>query len=305
MARSRNIKPGFFKNYDLADAGSQVQLLFAGLWCLADREGRLEDKARLIKAELFPYYEFDVNGGLTQLERLKFICRYEVDDVPIIQVLNFRKHQSPHNTEKASVLPSMEFVTKENNLKTDGYIDNGVATVISPLDNDGNHPDSLIPDSLIHRLADSPIAEEKEVAVAQLPSEEEATDPEKQKPEKPQTETDMLKNAGIDGQLAKDFLRVRKAKKAPLTQTAVDGILREASVAGISVIEAVTICVDRNWLSFNAGWDWQPKQKSQNSASSRNSGFGKQPAQRIEYGDYEPLDENFNNMPVINGERIC
>lgn len=166
MARARNIKPGFFKNYDLADAGPQVQLLFAGLWCLADRDGRLEDKPRLIKAELFPYYEFDVNGGLTALERLKFICRYEVDDVPIIQVLNFKKHQSPHNTEKASVLPSMEFATKENNSKTDSYIDNGEPVVIPPLENDGKTPDSLIPDSLIHRLTDSQVAEEKEVAAA-------------------------------------------------------------------------------------------------------------------------------------------
>jgi hypothetical protein len=234
MARSRNIKPGFFKNYVLADAGPQVQLLFAGLWCLADRDGRLEDKPRFIKAELFPYYDFDVNGGLTELERLKFICRYRVDDMAIIQVLNFQKHQSPHKTEKASALPTMEFSAKESNSKTGSCVDNGEHTVISPLENDGNPPDSLllIPDSLIPEKKES-----------------KPVDPEKQL-----SETDMLKNAGIDWQLSKDFLKIRKAKKAPLTQTALDGLEREAALAGISVEDAVRICVERNWQGFKADW---------------------------------------------------
>jgi hypothetical protein len=30
----------------------------------------------------------------------------------------------------------------------------------------------------------------------------------------------------------------------------------------------------------------------------------KQPTQRPDYSDYTPLDENFNNMPVITGERV-
>lgn len=247
MARARNIKPGFFKNYDLADAGPQVQLLFAGLWCLADREGRLEDKPRFIKVEIFPYYDFDVNGGLTELERLKFICRYRVDDMAIIQVLNFKKHQSPHKTEKASALPTMEFSAKESNSKTSSCVDNGEPTVISPLDNDGNPPDSLI-----HRLTDSLIPEEKEVADAPCLPEE--TESKQVDLEKPLTEMDMLKKAGIDTQLAKDFLKIRKAKKAPLTQTAMQGIEREAEAAGISTVEAVRICVERNWQGFKADW---------------------------------------------------
>lgn len=110
------------------------------------------------------------------------------------------------------------------------------------------------------------------------------------------SEMDLLKNCGIDGQLAEDFLRVRKAKKAPLTKTALDGILRESALAGISPADAMRICIDRNWQSFNAAWDWKPKKDQQKP--------GKQPAVRPEYGDYEPLDENFNNMPLIDGERV-
>lgn len=149
MARARNIKPAFFKNYELADAGPVAQILFAGLWCLADREGRLEDKPRLIKAELFPYYDCDVNGELTVLQRLGFVRRYVNAGVAVIEVLNFKKHQAPHNTEKASTLPAFdpEFCdpAPAQPAPPGG---NGGLTVNSPLPNDGKTPDSLIPDSL-------------------------------------------------------------------------------------------------------------------------------------------------------------
>ena len=41
MARARNIKPGFFRNADLAELTFEARLLFIGLWTLADSEGRL------------------------------------------------------------------------------------------------------------------------------------------------------------------------------------------------------------------------------------------------------------------------
>jgi hypothetical protein len=149
MARARNIKPGFFKNYELADLGPLAQVLFSGLWCLADREGRLEDKPRFIKAEIFPYYECDINGELTKLERCGFVRRYTGAGLSVIEVLNFKKHQSPHNTEKASSLPSYEQRDAVSPCSVREHEINGGLTVDSPCDNDGNRPDSLIPDSLI------------------------------------------------------------------------------------------------------------------------------------------------------------
>lgn len=152
MARARNIKPGFFKNYMLADLGPCCQILFAGLWCLADREGRLEDKPRLIKAELFPYYDFDVNGGLTELARCNFVKRYVVNGESFIQVLNFKKHQSPHGTERASVIPECGADESQNHCSAIIPVVHGCITVDSPNNNGGNRPDSLI-----HRFTDSPI----------------------------------------------------------------------------------------------------------------------------------------------------
>ncbi|MDI1277295.1 helix-turn-helix domain-containing protein [Methylobacter sp.] len=115
---------------------------------------------------------------------------------------------------------------------------------------------------------------------------------------KTETANEILAEFGITGQLADDFIAHRKAKKASITATALNGFQREADKAGISIVAAITISIERGWQGFNAGWDWQPKQAGQI------RGGLKQPAQRIEYTDYQPLDENFDNMPVITGERV-
>ena len=52
MARSRNIKPGLFANELLGDADPIISLLFIGLWTIADKEGRLENRPKKIRASV-------------------------------------------------------------------------------------------------------------------------------------------------------------------------------------------------------------------------------------------------------------
>jgi len=106
MARSRNLKPGFFTNDLLAEVPPLGRLLFAGLWTLADREGRLEDRPKRIKAQLFPYDDCDVDALLRELAKRQFIQRYQVDGLRIIQVTTWCKHQNPHIKEPESTLPA-------------------------------------------------------------------------------------------------------------------------------------------------------------------------------------------------------
>lgn len=106
MSRSRNLKPAFFKNEDLAEVKFQYRLLFQGLWCLADREGRLENRPKRIKAELFPYDNVDIEIGLSELEKHGFVTLYDVGGSKYIEVNNFRKHQNPHCKESASTIPA-------------------------------------------------------------------------------------------------------------------------------------------------------------------------------------------------------
>lgn len=105
MARSRNIKPGFFKNELLAECSPMARLLFAGLWCLADRAGRLEDRPKRIRAEVMPYDDGSVDEMLNELHKADFIMRYQAGEHKFIQIQNFAKHQNPHHREPESTIP--------------------------------------------------------------------------------------------------------------------------------------------------------------------------------------------------------
>jgi hypothetical protein len=65
------------------------------------------------------------------------------------------------------------------------------------------------------------------------------------------------KPEGVSDSVWQDFLAVRKANRAPLTKTALDGIGREASKAGITLEQSLSICCARGWRSFNASWKWR------------------------------------------------
>jgi uncharacterized protein YlzI (FlbEa/FlbD family) len=107
MARARNLKPSIFKNEVLGTSDPLYTILFEGLWCHADREGRLEDRPMRIKAEIFPYRDgIEMDGMLNWLVNHKFIQRYQVNEEKYIQIINFKKHQNPHVKEHASTIPA-------------------------------------------------------------------------------------------------------------------------------------------------------------------------------------------------------
>lgn len=103
--RSRNIKPGFCRNEDLAECSVLARLCFALLPMYADREGRLEDRPKRIRAELFPFDLIDLEPALIELEQYGLIARYTASGLALIQILGFLKHQNPHHREPASTLP--------------------------------------------------------------------------------------------------------------------------------------------------------------------------------------------------------
>lgn len=108
VMRARNIKPGFFKNECLIECTPLARVLFIGLWCMADREGRIEDRPKRIKLDVLPGDECNVDDLLNELAHIgKAISRYEVNGVKVIQVLNFHKHQRPHHNEPKSELPKI------------------------------------------------------------------------------------------------------------------------------------------------------------------------------------------------------
>jgi uncharacterized protein YdaU (DUF1376 family) len=59
---------------------------------------------------------------------------------------------------------------------------------------------------------------------------------------------------GVTDSVWQDWLSLRKTKKAAVTQTAIDGIAREASKAGVSLQTALETCCARGWTGFKADW---------------------------------------------------
>lgn len=58
----------------------------------------------------------------------------------------------------------------------------------------------------------------------------------------------------VDKQVWDDFMKIRKAKRSPITETALQRIRLEAEKAGWSLGQAIAECVARGWQGFNADW---------------------------------------------------
>jgi hypothetical protein len=59
---------------------------------------------------------------------------------------------------------------------------------------------------------------------------------------------------GVSDSVWQEFVSHRKSKKARVTQLVIDGIQKEASIAGWSLEDALKETIVRNWQSFKADW---------------------------------------------------
>lgn len=78
------------------------------------------------------------------------------------------------------------------------------------------------------------------------------------KPTKPRAAdaaaVDVLVAEGVPIQVARDWMAVRKTKKLAWTETAWDGVKKQAQIAGLSIPKAVTVSVENGWGGFKAAW---------------------------------------------------
>src|SRR5579872_5132591 len=96
-----------------------ARLLFQGLWCLADREGRLEDRPTQIKLLIFPNDRVKVDELLNELASQHLIVRYEAGGHRCIWIPRFRENQNPHPHEAESALPACNYISPKTVAKTD------------------------------------------------------------------------------------------------------------------------------------------------------------------------------------------
>lgn len=75
-----------------------------------------------------------------------------------------------------------------------------------------------------------------------------------QEPIKDITPLALLVSLDVDKKIAQDWLKIRKVKKMPLTETALDQIINEAKKAGLTLNQAIKKCCEESWAGFKANW---------------------------------------------------
>ena len=63
-----------------------------------------------------------------------------------------------------------------------------------------------------------------------------------------------VKPEGFSVDLWNDFLTLRNGQKKPLTETALKGLVREATKAGWTLEQAISHCCMKGWIGFDANW---------------------------------------------------
>jgi hypothetical protein len=109
MARIRTIKPSFFAHFELYQAEVETSLplriAYAGLWTMADREGRFKWSSPELKLGCLPYDNLDFSRVLDALDSRGFVVKYCENGRDYGWIPSFKDHQMINNKESNSILP--------------------------------------------------------------------------------------------------------------------------------------------------------------------------------------------------------
>ncbi len=101
-------------------------------------------------------------------------------------------------------------------------------------------------------LVSGVLAERKQVAIPETETETEGETETKKKA------TSVAPPSGVSNSVWQEFKSLRKAKRAPITQRAIDAISSEAQKIGWTLEKALEECVVRGWQAFKADWVVKP-----------------------------------------------
>lgn len=92
---------------------------------------------------------------------------------------------------------------------------------------------------------------------------------------------------GVLQTIWEDWIALRKAKRAPVTATALKGIQKEANKAGMTLQDVLSVCCERGWVGFKAEWLKSNQINYPNKVSPQLS------AARAIFGDERIIDHEF------------
>ena len=108
MARKRMLDPGLWESSQFGELDFFERVLYISLISNADDEGRLEDRALLIRSKVFPDDNIAVSkieASLERLKEVKLIIRYHAGDWDIIQHPKWEKYQTIQKPQPSKFPP--------------------------------------------------------------------------------------------------------------------------------------------------------------------------------------------------------
>lgn len=226
MARIRTIKPEFPQSESMGRISRDARLLFVELWTICDDSGRTRAASRMLASLLFPYDDDApglIDGWLDELEAEGCIVRYTAEGASYLEVRNWLSHQKIDKPSQSKIPAFDECSRKLAKPREHSSLDQGSRTKDQGTESTGS------------ATADADVFLRPSKAPVEGP-----------------TVDSLLAN--VSPQVAADFKRHRTAKKAPITVTALEGIQREASKAGVTLERALKECCERGWVGFKADW---------------------------------------------------
>jgi len=94
--RIRSIKPEFFEDEELAELTPHARLFFIGTWMMADKNGVLENRPKLLQARIFPYESgatADVSRLIPTLVSGGYLASFDADGKSYLWIPTFHRHQ--------------------------------------------------------------------------------------------------------------------------------------------------------------------------------------------------------------------
>jgi len=317
-------------NEDIIELPYEARLLFIGLWILADREGRLENRPKKIKMSLFPADDINVSEQLDNISKFGFIELYNADGIDVIQIINFVKHQNPHGLEKDSELPNKDSVYTVHNRnpknktivgkpiqvnkeelkhfydKTGVFASNNTpenkensfqSNDSKGLNSNGNSQEQLDNSSTTVSISDQNalIPESFNLNPESFnlnPEDNNSAVGEVDSPQPKFNFKSALKKHGVPDKDATEFMQIRKLKKAQNTENAFDSLENEVSKTDLSMPQAIEYCLKRQnpWGAFKASW-----YKNENVSGQQQSHQAKPKNVNDQWGapkNYDPVADN-------------
>ena len=240
MAKLRSVSTAFWSDPFIEDLTPSNKLLF--LYLMTNEKtnmlGIYESSVKKISFETGIKKE-DILKGLEEFESLGKV-KYENN---FIILINYMKHQNFNTNMKKSAIDTYNGLPKNmiiNNLN------------ISK-DNPSEGFESLLNHYGMVRKVEVKVELEREVEI-EYKKEEETNKA------LPFSFFNSLILLGADKQLASDFIKVRKVKKATNTLTAFNGFKKQLEKSGLNINKVLLECVEKSWGSFKAEWSEQKKE---------------------------------------------